>query len=198
MAESIISSLFKASPLKIVNENDGYVYWDKLAVKRVDVVLDTSVTDNPLANKSYTEESLYSDVLDIDVRNGKLIRPAKLKITCLSSDGPTIEGLIAMSYQDTVTFRITTKAIISSSMMMVSLSIEQTAEMTSACKITLEFEQSEKTASAGFDPADLSCRSNYGISIQVPKSVVLDGVNDMVNNLTDSVSGLYNKVLSAF
>jgi hypothetical protein len=198
MANSALSQLFSVSPLKIVNEANGYEYWAGLAVKSVDVMLDSAVTDNPLSNKSFTEEALYVDILDVDTRNGKIIRPVKLKMTLLSTDLSTIESMMGALANASQTFSITSKAIISDSMMLIDLTINQKADMVSAHELIAEFEQAEPPIPVEFDPENPSNRSNFGIRIQLPTSILADGIRSVTGNLTGSVESLYNRVASNF
>jgi len=198
MANSALSYLFSASPLKITNESDGYQSWAGLAVKSVDVMLESSVTDNPLSNKSFTEESIYTDLLDVDTRNGKIIRPVKIKMTVISTDLSTIEDMMGALVSPTRTFSITSKSIISEAMMMIDLTITQSKDMISANELVAEFEQFKPTIDDAYNPSDPANRSHFGIRIQLPGSVAKDGIKSVTGNLTDSVQSLYNKISANF
>jgi hypothetical protein len=50
--------------------------------------------------------------------------------------------------------------------------IEQSAEMISASKITLIFEQAQPSANSGYAPEQSADASVYGVSIQNPPTVV--------------------------
>lgn len=196
MANNILSSLFAASPLKIINDLDKYQYWGSIAVKGVDVMLDSSVTDNPISNKSFTEESLYTDLLDVDTRNGKIIRPVRLKISCISDEQGIIESMMGAYANNTSTFTVTSKSIIAESMMVTNLTLTQSSEMISATDIVIEFEQSEPPITDEFDPANPSNRSNFGVRIQAPPSVLASDIKNLTGTLTSAVDSLYTKITS--
>lgn len=198
MANSAISSLFSVSPLKIVNEADGYENFAGLAVKSVDVMLESAVTDNPLSNKSFTEESIYTDLLDVDTRNGKIIRPVKIKLTVISNDLSTIENMMGALADPVRTFSITSKAIISDAMMLVDLTISQSKDMISANELVAEFEQFEPPIVDGYNPSDHANSSRFGIRIQLPESVVANAIKSVTGSLTSSVQSLYNKISANF
>lgn len=192
MADNIITSLFSVSPLKVVNESNGYEYWKGIAVKSVAVMLDTAITDHPISNKSYTEESLYTDLLDVDTRNGKVLRPVKLKITALTDNLAIVESMMGATVDPAMTFRITSKSIIAESLMFTDLTIGQGPEMTSAVEVVMEFEQSEPNIKESFTPENPANRSNFGIRIQLPEST-LSGIGSRIKT---TVNDLYNKVSS--
>lgn len=194
MATNLISSLFSASLLKIVHEGNGYEYWHGLAVQSVAVVLDAAVTDNPISNKSHTEESLYTDLLDVDTSNGKILRPVKLKITAICDNFAIVESMMGVVVDQSVTFRITSKAIISESMMPIDLSIDQAPGMTSAVGVVIEFEQFAPPIPSTFDPKDPANRSTFGIRIQLPESTIAGAGA----KIAQTVSGLFKKVSSLF
>lgn len=184
MANSILSSLLSTSKFKVYNEATGYPIWSKLQVKSVDVDAESSNAEEPLSVMQLSESSVRAQLLIQDIQSSKIIRPSRLRITALCSDISTLESIIALFNDVTSTLSISSKSVITGSMMITRLHISQSSEILSASKITIELEQSKPPAPNNFNPSQASDASTYGVRIQTPPS------------LTQTASGLYNKVQS--
>jgi hypothetical protein len=178
-----IQSLLSTPSIKIVDEMTKAVRWPKLKVRSVEISLDSENATVPLSNVQVNETSTYTKLLEGDLRTGKIIKPSHLKLTFWSPDPSTTESIIKSFRDPTLTFEVTSKSIISTSMVMVSLELTQTPDNLSATAITMEMEQATPPGeNTDYDPAQPSDQPTRGVRIQTPVS------------LTSSVTALYNRV----
>jgi len=194
MAGSILDTLFKKSPLTIVNDVTGLKSFTDLAIVSVDLMPETTTSESPLYNQDGTATSVYDSGIQIDTKNTKIIRPVKLKIHALSNNPSTVENLMVAFQDARLSFSITSKAIISDAMVMTDMVITQSAEMTAAVDITIELEQAFIPKSNAFAPKGSANASSFGLRIQQPQSLATNAIN----KVTSTVSGLYDKVSSLF
>lgn len=194
MANSIISALIGKSLLKIVNERYGREYWSLLKIVSVEIMADAETSDHPLSSKDGSDDRQYVNVLDVDLSNGKVIRPVKMRLNVICNHPATVEGLMREFQNLADTYSITTKSIIAESLVMTSLQINQTPDMISAVGISIEWEQSAPRVANQFDPKDQANASTYGLRIQGLEEggpITLTGIRDRA---TSAVESLYNKV----
>ena len=201
MANSIITQLFRPSSLTITDESAGAAVWDQLKVMSVEITSTADIAKQPLSTKDLTESNVYQSILDVDVNNGKIINPVNLTIIAFVADVSTIED-IELKYADvTSSFTITSKEIISTSMALLSVEINQSQENTSSSRVTLIFSQSEAQILNSFSPLNPSDQKTYGIRVQSLPDTLTGIVDNAINSAAStasrvaaSVRGLYNKV----
>lgn len=194
MANSILSALIGKNPFQITSEASGYTYWADLAVVRVDVLLDSEVTDQPMATKDLMDAEVYVDLLDVDVTNGKILRPSKLRLKCLCANLSTVEDLMNAFADTEATFQVSSKSIIIGDMMMVNMTITQSDEILSAVEIEIDWEQAAPPDPTTFAPADPADATNISTRVQNLKTSVAGAASGFVTDFTSGVTSLYNKV----
>jgi hypothetical protein len=197
MADSLLSSLLSAAKWKITNEDYGTSLWTKLGVIFVEIMSDAQVVSQPLSNQDYTGSSVYQNLLTVDLTNGKILRPVKLRMTALCSDLSTLENIITAFVNPTSTFSVTSKSIVSDAMLFSDLTITHDSEKISASTVVMEFEQWTPDANESYNPDGSYNASNYGVRIQSLSTVNTSSISSTVSSLTSSATALYSKVLSA-
>lgn len=171
--------------MTVTNDATGLPSWVNFKVKDVEIIDDADVTDEPLSTAQYSAAGVYQSVLKDDLASVKIISPSKVRITGFSNDISTVESIIDYILTQDLTLSITTKSVKIPSLTITSVEIEQSPEMLSASKITIELEQAAPPLpNSGYNPKDAANASVYGIRIQTLSSV------------TKTVSGLYNTVLT--
>jgi hypothetical protein len=182
MANSLISGLFGAPALKVVNETTTYSVWTKLKVVKVEFSNSAAVTDDPVSLDQVTDAGTYQALVEDDLKAIKIIQPTRIRITALCPDMSTFDNVLAGFANVEDTFTVTSKAIIAPSMTMSSLNLEQSSDNLSSSKLVIELEQAQPTFEDAYDPFQEADANTYGTRIQKPIS------------LTTSVQTLYSKV----
>ena len=172
MANSILSTLLQKPQFKAVNEKSGSALWSDLAIVAVEIDNSSDNTEKPISNQTIVDNQTVQLIQEQDIQSIRIILPSRLKVTALCSNISTVENVISTFLDDTVTISVTTKSIITSYLVLTDVEIEQSAEMISASKITLIFEQAQPPASSGYAPEQSADSSVYGVSIQNPPTVV--------------------------
>lgn len=186
MAILPIQQLLSTPSIKIVDELTKAVRWPKLKIRSVEISLDSDNASVPLSNVQVSENATFQRLLEGDLRTGKILKPPHLKLNFWSVDNSTTESVVQAFLDQTTTFSVTSKSIISTSMVIVSLELTQSPENLTATAITMEMEQAIPAGeSDGYDPAQQSDEPTRGVRIQSPVS------------LTQSVTDLYNRVLKS-
>jgi len=182
-----IQSLLSTPSIKIVDDLTKAVRWPKLKIRSVEISLDSDNASVPLSNVQVNATATYQRLLEGDLRTGKILKPTHLKLRFWSADNSTTESLIQAFLDQTSTFEVTSKSIISTQMAIVSLELTQSPANLTATEVTMEMEQAIPPNDDGdYDPAQPSDRPTRGVRIQAPVS------------LTQSVTTLYNRVATTF
>lgn len=172
MPASILSALTSNPGFNATNELTGNVVWTDLGVIDVEIHSSSANTDMPMSNQQENQSGgTYTSILTADIEAIKIIQPSGLRVTALCANISTLENIIATFLDETSTISINTKSIITSFLVMTELDIEQTAEMISASKIVMTFEQAQPPANSGYAPEQAGDSSVYGVSIQTPPSI---------------------------
>jgi hypothetical protein len=88
---------------------------------------------------------------------------------------------VASFYDTTATFQVVSKSIIANSLVINSVDIEQSAEMISAARLSITFEQIQPSEPSNYNPEQPGDATMYGIEIQQPTIVPLSGSTLMHN-----------------
>lgn len=196
MTQSIIDSLIGSAPFSFVSDYDGNSYFKDLKIVSVEIDQACAVARDPISMEQVTETETYVSLLDADIKSGKILRPSAMRITALVANVSTMESLIRAYADVTLTFTVTSKAIISDYMCITSLEVTQSGEVTSANRVVIELEQTAPTVVGNYDPSNPADESTYGIRIQAPPTVLASAVS-AVSSLSSNAQALYNKVSSS-
>jgi hypothetical protein len=82
-----------------------------------------------------------------------------------------LENIISTFEDSTVTMSIDSKSIITKNLILTNLNIEQSADMLTAAKVDMTFEQAAPPEGAGYIPEQAADGSVYGIGVQQPPEV---------------------------
>jgi hypothetical protein len=163
---SILSSLSGATAFTAIDESSGVALWRNVNVKSVDITSDAGITVSPASNAQYRDATTFKALYDEDLQSYKIIRPSSVKATLFCTDISDLEAVIQSFANTTLMIQLTTKSVIIPHLSVMSLDIEQTSEMLSATKISIEMEQVEPQAIPAYDPQQSSDSSVYGVRIQ--------------------------------
>lgn len=184
MANSILSAVLPSSAFRVYNERNNTQVWKSLAVSRVQIDVASANAKNPLSNVQRSQTGTYQLLMKQDVEASKIIRPTRMLITGFIPDISTVENVIASWLSRQTTFTIMSRGVIGDNMAVINVEFEQSPEMLSAQKVTIEVEQAAVATFNKFDPAQPADQSTYGIRIQTPSSVL------------GTVASVYNRVTS--
>lgn len=172
MAQSILSTLTSKPQFTATNESSGNTLWSNLGIVDVEIGNSSNNSEQPLSNQQVSDSQTYQSILTQDLQSIKIIQPSHLRVTAMCADISTLESVLATFSDLSATISINTKSVITSYLALTSVGIEQTAEMISASKVIMIFEQAQPPANSGFAPEQAADASVYGVSIQNPPSVV--------------------------
>lgn len=196
MASSLIGYVFGKKSFKIVHEEFNYQYWGDLKILSVDILVDASVIDQPIAAQENLDPDGYINLLEVDVANGKIIQPTRMRVKALAPTLSVVEGLM-LGFVDTVsTYTITTRSVIATGMYMLDLQLVQSGDNLSSTEVVIEWEQSAPPSPVDFDPANPSSRSRYGVRIQKPEEGIPKTLTSIGNDIKSGAEALFDKVTS--
>jgi hypothetical protein len=175
MADTILTARYSRPQFLATNENLGTdasaVIWEGLAIVEVEVSPSAGTTDFPLfidsPKDSPTTEKIQSD----DLQAVKIIQPAKLRLSAIVADLSKLENIISVFKDETVTISVNTKSIITKNLILTELNVSQNADMLSATKVDMTFEQVAQPENSGYSPEQAADGSVYGIGVQQPPSI---------------------------
>ena len=187
MANPLITSLLSVPSIKIVDERTNAIKWPNLKVRSVEIDMESDNTVLPLSNIQVSPDGVHQLLLEKDLETGKIIRPSRIRLSVWSPDVSTTNSIIQLFLDQESTIQVTSKSIISDSMMIVSMELEQTPENITSDAITMELEQAIPPNNGdGFDPGQASDAPTLGIRIQMPVSLS-QSVNDLYNKLAKTI-----------
>jgi hypothetical protein len=183
MPASLVTSLLSKPSIKIIDERTNTIRWQNIKVRSVEIAAESENTYMPLSAIQINAQGEYKKLLEADLQTGKIIRPHRIKVAFWSPDISTTNSVIQSFLDQEATLQVTSKSMISDSMVIISLEIEQTPENITASLLTMELEQAIGSAKpdnfVAAQPADQPTR---GVRLQSPVSI------------TKQVGDLYNKV----
>ncbi len=175
MADSILTTHYSRPQFIATNENLGSdakaEIWKGLAVVDVEISPSAAVTDFPLALDTNKDKQTTQEILAKDLEVVKIIQPTKLKVTTVIKELSILENIISTFKNETVTVSITTKSIITKNLVLTEVKVSQTAEMLSASRVEMVFEQAQAPMPSGYVPEQGADASIYGIGVQDPPTV---------------------------
>jgi hypothetical protein len=166
MADTILTAAFSRPQFQAKNEATNAVVWQGIAIVDVDIDSQAALTEMPMAIDGPKDSQTTSNILEEDIKVAKIIQPVKLRVTALIKDLSMLEGIITLFNDETVTMSVNTKSIITDHLVMTDLEITQTADMISASKVVMTFEQAQPPAGSGYLPEQAADASVYGFGIQ--------------------------------
>jgi hypothetical protein len=172
MPQSILSSILSKPQFVATNESSNSVLWPQLGILDVEISNDSENSDKPISNQQLSDKATYQSILTQDIQAAKIIQPSRLRVTALCADISTLENVLATYSNLSATISINSKSIITQSLMLTAVDVEQTPEMISASRVVMVFEQAQPPANSGFAPEQAADASVYGVSIQTPPTVV--------------------------
>jgi len=198
MASSILGAIFGTNPFTITNDDDFLPvnYAKELQIIGVEFLVSSAVTDHPISIGANLQapDTNFVNLFDIDIENGKIIQPTKIRIKCMCSDLTAVERWMLYFIDTRLTFTITSKSIIADNMIMTDLTITQSTNSISASELLFEWEQAGLKKIDKFEPTDATNESTYGVRIQKPESTIGDSLSFIGDELTSAAKSLYNKV----
>lgn len=175
MADTILTARLSKPQFVAKNELNNVTIWQGMAVVDVDVNSPAAVTDFPLVIDGPKDAPTTSQINENDLQAVKIIQPARLRVTAVIADLSMVESIISLFMDPTVTISVTTKSIITDHLVMVDIDLQQSADMVSASKLVMNFEQARAPLSAGFQPEQAADSSMYGVNIKQPEQVSYAG-----------------------
>lgn len=196
MTQSILSTLLGAPSFSVTDDSTGVKIWTDLGIVDVEIALSSENTDQPLSNQQINDVTTWQSILSADIASVKIISPDRVRVTALCADLSTVKSIIAYFNNLSATMSISSKSLITRSLVMSECDIEQGPEMISAVRIVMVFEQAQPSESTGFAPEQPADQSVYGVSITNPQTVVpLATLTKAVAAYTASLPPLLSGVL---
>lgn len=196
---SILSAVQGKSTASFTNEATGTACWTGANVKEIEIISDSENAEMPLSTEQVNESSVFAGLLSADIKTAKIIRPNRVKIVFLVDNISLIENIMSLFADPTVTIGIASKSIISSSMAISHVAIEQLPDMLSASRVTVLLAQTQPAQQPTFNPAQAADASTMGLGVQNPSVVgpslssIGNGIGSLVSTATNSVSSLYQR-----
>ncbi len=175
MADSILTTNFSRPQFTATNENLGSgpkaEIWRGLAVVDVEITPSAAVTDFPLVMDSPKDSSTTEQIQAKDLQAVKILQPSRLKVTALIGDISTLENIISTFKNNSVTVSVDTKSIITKDLVLTEVHVMQNADMLTASKVEMTFEQAQPPLGSGYLPQQSADASVYGTGVQAPPTV---------------------------
>lgn len=194
MASTILSTLFGKPIFSVQNEKTGRAIWTDLGIVDVEFMLSSENTDQPLSNQQVSNDSVYQSILSTDIQSVKIMSPTRIRVTALCSNLSTVKSIISYFDDSSNTMTVNSKSIITQSLAISEVDIEQSPEIISAVKIIIVFERAPTAQATKYSPAQAADQSVYGVTLQNPPSVVplatlTKAISSASSAVTKSVSG---------
>lgn len=196
---SILSAVQGKSVVSFTNETTGTPCWTDANVKDVEIVSESDNAEMPLSTEQVNESSVFTGLLSADVKTAKIIRPNRVKVVILTDNLSLVENIMSLFADTTVTIGIVSKSIVSQSMAISHVAIEQTPDMLSASRVTVVLEQTQPPQQTSFNPAQDGDASTLGLGVQNLNTVgpslttVGNGIGSLVSTATTAVGSLYHR-----
>ena len=187
MASSFFSLIpgLSQSLFTITDADQGISILQNLKIIRVEIDSDSENADVPMQNTGNVDSATLTSISVVDTNTSKIIKPSIMRVQAIAPDQSTIDEMLYAFASTTSLYDIVSRGIVMNSACVTTIEITQGADMISACRVEITFEQATPPeAAGGFDPSMAPDQSTYGISVQSPTS------------LTSTVADLYNTVQS--
>jgi hypothetical protein len=175
VADSIFTTHYNRPQFLATNENLGSdaraVIWEGLAVVDVEVSPSAAVTDFPLVLDDPKDYVTTQEIQAKDLEAVRILQPTRIKVIALIKDISILDNIISTFKKDDVTVSINTKSILTKNLVLTEVSVSQSAEMVSASKVEMTFEQAQPPLGSGYVPEQAADASVYGIGTKDPEFV---------------------------
>lgn len=186
LASSVLTSFFGKPAATFINDKTNQIIWKKVQIISVDIDGESANTIYPASELVITEDSVYRELVNINVQPIKILRPSRVRLTMMCPNLSSIEEVVNSFADTTLTLMISTKSLTILSMCITEVTVEQVPEKLSATLVQVTMEQSEALQTIVYSPSQSGDFSVMGIKIQIPPVV------------SQTVQGLYSKVTSLF
>ncbi len=183
---TIVQSILGVNQVTITDESLSVKILEKLKYERVSVDADSITSESPVQTEDLTEEIVYVDLAEVDLKNTKVIRPVKIRIVAYTDQLSEIEKLEKAIYDISATYTISARKISAETMVFSAVVIDQSAAMTNAVKITMDFEQSGRPITSDYNPYNSADNSSSGFTVNT------------LNRAQQTVDDLWGKVSAGF
>jgi hypothetical protein len=176
-----------------MNIDTGYYVWSDLKIISIEIDSESAVIAAPMSDVQLSAGSVYVDLLKQDIQASKVVRPVKIRVTGIAPDTSTLEGLLTSFNDVSALFTITSKSVISDSMCIVNVEIEQSPEMLNGARVVIELEQViVDSESGGFSPLQMADKPVSGVRIQsLPTAGLSASVQSLYNTVTTKIGRLF-------
>lgn len=193
MADSIFASILShvtdKSNFTAINEITKRPCWKTLRIKDVEIDLSAAVTANPIFVGKSSDSATLQSLLSNDLKTIKIINPTRMRITGRCESKSLIGELISSFEDAQSTFRIVSKDVSSDNMVMTTMDIEQSADMTSAVTVIIELERAVAPPTKGeYNPAQEADSPSKNSTLQNPPTA-LTTISGLANKVTKFIKG---------
>ncbi|ATW57897.1 hypothetical protein CNR33_00051 [Pseudomonas phage tabernarius] len=183
---SITQSILGVQQVTITDEELDIRVLEKLKYAQVSVDADSLTSEVPIQTEDLTEEIVYVDLAEVDLKNTRVIRPVKVRIIAYTDQLSDVEKVEKALYNISATYALSARKISAETMVFAAAVIDQSAEMTNAVKITMDFEQSGRPITSDYNPYNSADNSSSGFTVNT------------LNKAQQTVDGLWSKVSAGF
>lgn len=183
---SIAQSILGVKQVKIVDENLNIEVMSNLKYSQVYIDSDSLSSDMPVQTEDLTEETIYIDLAEVDLKNTRVIRPVKVRVVAYTDQLSDVEKMEVAIYSIESTYFISARKVMAEMMTFVSAVIEQTPDMINAVKITMDFEQAGRPVTSDYNPYNSADNTSSDFTVNT------------LSPAQQTVNGLWSKVSSAF
>lgn len=183
---SITQSILGVQQVTITDEELDIRVLEKMKYAQVSVDADSLTSEVPIQTEDLTEEIVYVDLAEVDLKNTRVIRPVKVRIIAYTDQLSDVEKVEKALYNISATYALSARKISAETMVFAAAVIDQSAEMTNAVKITMDFEQSGRPITSDYNPYNSADNSSSGFTVNT------------LNKAQQTVDGLWSKVSAGF
>jgi len=166
VANTILTANFSQPQFVATNETLNVRVWEGIAVVNAEVSPSAAVTELPLAIDGPKDSPTTAVIQAADLAACKVIQPVRLRVEAVMSDLSLVEAIIGMLEDDVVMMSVVTKSIITKNLILTEVNVLQSAEMTSAVRVQMSFEQAQPPVGEGYNPEQPADGSMYGAGVQ--------------------------------
>jgi hypothetical protein len=186
MANSILSSLLSKTSFKATNELTGYPCWTNLQIIDVNFDGGAGSSDFPMSQLQEIDGATSQGLQVADIQALKVLTPTKVTIHGICPDISTVESILATFVNVQSTLTISSKGVVSATLSITSVEVDQSPDVLSASKVIIVLERTlPPQPSTSYAPAQAADAPSIGSRLQT-----------LAGGLTTTVGNLYNSVSS--
>lgn len=194
MSNTILTANFSRPQFVATNEVQNTEIWRGLAVVSAEIDPSAAVTEMPIAIDGPKDSNTTIQIQEADLRATKIIQPVRLRVQAVIRDLSVVESIISLLNDDTATLSVNTKSIITRNLLLTDVGIHQSAEMISAVRVAMTFEQAQPPVGEGYNPEQPADASVYGIGFQDLRTVsplgsLMKSISDALSRPIEVISG---------